>query len=383
MKFSLNADGAQSAGQGIGNIFKAFVLGPQVRQQAEDEAMMSASKMAQAQAMARKLSADAALTETQTRYQQNPMESAMLDIGLPTAMAPAFKQRLETGSFGPQYNPLPPDMEGPVLPAPADDETVAKLGRALSLMQRMYGTGSNVSQGADASLTEQKGRNIEAVIANPAIASAVGQAYAATDGKPLFNNVGTSGYSMNSFTGNQVEANPAIAKLFQRVEGALANQRNAAAGASSASAAQTRMENDILSKTGAKPGSGREAAEGALSSTILRSLLVPKVDEKNRPVRNPITGAIEETTDKEGLIGFYEWVSANNRKPTATAFAQWEAQGRPMGNKNPPAAPSQQTMPNQASASAVAKAREAIAKGAPRDKVIERLRQNGIDPTGL
>ncbi len=44
-----------------------------------------------------------------------------------------------------------------------------------------------------------------------------------------------------------------------------------------------------------------------------------------------------------------------------------------------PAGPAQPVVPAQA----LAQARDAIAKGAPRDAVIKRLRESGIDPAGL
>ena len=39
--------------------------------------------------------------------------------------------------------------------------------------------------------------------------------------------------------------------------------------------------------------------------------------------------------DQEALTNFYRWTDANNRKPTATAFSQWESKGRPSGVASP------------------------------------------------
>ena len=72
-----------------------------------------------------------------------------------------------------------------------------------------------------------------------------------------------------------------------------------------------------------------------MSSTVLRTLQVPEMDAKGRPVRNPVTGAQATITDQDALKSFYTWASENGKKPTATQFAQWEAQGRPGANKNP------------------------------------------------
>ncbi len=347
--FTINGTGALAAGQGIGNLFKAYALGPQMRQQAEQEAMLHSAKLAQSAAVSRKYDASAALDNAQLQNQQNPLENAMMSLGLPTAMAPAFRQRLETGSFGPSYE-QPVDGVGPTQPAPADNDTVAKLGRAIALTQRMYGTGSKVDQMAKASEIEQTMSDRAAVIANSGRATPTAQAYFSTSGKAPFGDA-DPGLSRNLLTGgmvvgNQPRANADIEEVISRMleNKAQANSANASAGKYGAEADQTRMENDILKTTGAKPGSGREASEGALSSTILNTLKVPALDAKGRQVRNPITGEQEMTVDLEAQKSFYQWADQNKRKPTAAAFTQWEAQGRPGANKNPGSGQAQPTI---------------------------------------
>ncbi len=368
MKFALQADGAAAAGQGIGNLFKAYAMGGLYRQKAEDESLLNNAKLGayQSSAVASEAAAannraKAALGQQQLQLQQNPLESAMLSLGLPTALAPAFKQRLETGSFGPSYE-APADGVGPIQPPPATPETVAELGRAISLMQRMYATDSKVNQGTDAALDEQRYRGIEAVLKNPALAGNYGRANAAAAGKPLFDNVQDTGFSIDNFSGAQTQANPVLAKLFGNTQTALANQRNAAANNSNANANLDKRKLEILNKTGTLPGSG-EAGEGSLSNTILNTLLVPALDDKGRPVRNPQTNELERVIDQKALQSFYGWVTANNKRPTAAQFAQWESQGRPTapgapapspaaapaagGNKNPAAAAGGQTIQPQ------------------------------------
>ena len=346
MKFSLDAGGAQAVGQGIGSIFKALAMGPMYRQQAEDEALQSSAKLgayeasAQAsRAAANKNEADAALNRHRLSLQQNPMESALLKLGLPTALAPVFRQRLEIGSFGPDYEP-PIDGMGPSQQPPATSEQVSELGRAISLMQRMYATESKVNQGTDAALDEQRQRGIDAVIANPALAGVYGKANAAAEGKSLFGNVGDSGYSIDNFTGQQASANPVLAKLFGDESGAkvardrgAANSSNAAAGKYSAEAGTISDKRKFLGEKGSLPGAGAEGSEGALSSTVIRSMDIPVLDDKGRPVTDAY-GKPMMRTDQDALKRFYGWATESKRKPTATAFAQWEAQGRP-GNKDP------------------------------------------------
>lgn len=339
MRFTLNADGAQAAGQGIGSIFKAMAMAPMVRQQAEQDAIKSAADIYYRQMAGNKYGAEAeGLRMTNTARQ------ATIDPSLPDYIKAAKRAFQDTG-----------------------DTNMENYAKAVQLMQRVG--------------------NVDNVIANPTQAPAVGQAYAATQGKPLFDAVGNTGVSLNQFTGQQTTTSPELMDLFSRVQKSIWNENNAQAGQANAAAGKYNAEAGLvgdkrkfLTEKGALPGSGAEGSEGALSSTVIRSLDVPMLDAKGRPVTDAF-GKTMMQTDQEALKGFYTWAAGNNRKPTATAFAQWEAQGRPDGNKNPPPAQASQKM--DAQAAALAKAREAMAKGAPRDKVIERLRQNGIDPTGL
>ncbi len=389
MKFALQADGAQAAGQGIGNLFKAYVLGDQYRQKAEDEALLSGARMAAQRAsaesslaIARKNNAAADLDVNQLALQRDPLNTAMLELGLPTSLAPVFRQRLETGSFGPSYE-APADGMGPIQPAPATPDTVAKLGQAVALMQRMYATDSKVDQGARAAEIEAQMGDRQRIVAGIQPALPTSQAYFATSGKSPFDDVGQSGYTINSLTGTITEANPVMARLFGNSQTALATQRNAAAGASGANAALDQRRLEILEKTGALPGTGADA-EGSLSSTILNTIKVPARDAKGNPVRNPLTGEPELVVDQDSLRTFYGWATANGKKPTAAQFAKWEASGRPKAeaNKNPAPAPGTPKIPGK-DAAALDKARAAIAAGAPREAVIKRLKDNGIDTTGL
>jgi len=242
-----------AAGSGVGSGLGALFQGEAVRQKYAQDAMGKEASLYMHKMAGEKYGAEAALKKNELALQQTPVENAMLSLGLPTSLAPAFKNKLETGSFGPSYE-APADGVGPVMPAPADADTVKKLGQAISVMQRMYATGSNVHQGTQAALDEQKGRGIDAVVANPALAVNYGKANAAAAGKPLFDNVGNTGYSLDNFTGGQVEANPVLAKIFGAVENSKANENNAQASNASASARKHTLEGDALdSGGGGKP----------------------------------------------------------------------------------------------------------------------------------
>lgn len=380
MKFTLDAGGAQAAGQGIGSLFKAYALGPQMRQQAEIEGMGNMAKIGQAQATARYANARAGLDENQLTHQQDPMNSVLLQLGLPTNLAPAFKSKLATGNFGGGYDTPAVDGMGPTMPAPADDKTMADMGRWMSLLQRTTAAGSNVSQSADAGLKEQQMRQIEQVASNPAMAGAVGTAQAAGHGRPLFNPTGNTGQSVQNMTGAAGPVNDVLAKLFQLGEGAQANQRNAAAGASGASAglANARKErvvggydktHDLVDEdTGAAtvtrfPTGGPPVSIGVAPSKGTGEAAT------NAKARNAVIAAIER--EQPGI----------EPEAFAAEFDKRMAR-RTGGNKSPALAPAGAKI-NAPASDAIAKARAAIASGAPRDQVIERLKQNGINPAGL
>jgi hypothetical protein len=305
MNFTLDASGAQQAGQGIGNMFKAFVLGPQIRQQAEQDAALRGAKMGQAQATARYANARAGLDENQLAAQQNPLQSVMMQLGLPTDNAPAIRSKLATGSFGPSYAVPAVDGVGPQQPPPATEDQMAKLGQAMSLLQRITGSGSNVQQGAEAGLKEQQMRQIEQIIKDPSMAGTIGTAQAAAGGRALFNPTGNTGQSTQNFTGASGPINDVLAKLFSASEGALTDQRNASAGASRASAGlsgakQARTEGgfdkpqDILDVLTGKTNVTRFPTRG---DSVSFGEAPPKgtgLDATNAKARNAVIAAVEK-----------------------------------------------------------------------------------------
>ena len=229
MNFTIDgASGAQAAGQGLGNMFKAAAMAPLMRQQAEVDSALKGAQIYHHQMAGNKLGTEAEQKRGALAMQNDPLENTMLSLGLPTNLAPAFRERMATGNWGGAYT-APADGVGPVMPAPANDDTLKKLGQAMSLTQRMFATGSNVHQGAQAALEEQKQRGIDAVVADPTLAPAYGKANAAAAGKPLFNDVGNTGYSMDNFTGGQIEGSPVLAKIFNTVQTSMANENNAQA----------------------------------------------------------------------------------------------------------------------------------------------------------
>lgn len=301
MNFTLDgASGAQAAGQGLGNLFKAAAMAPMYRQQAEADAALKGAQLYHHQMAGNKLGTEAEQKRGALAIQNDPLENTMMSLGLPKALMPAFRNKLDTGAWGGGYDTPAYDGVGPTMPIPANDDTVKKLAQTMALTQRMMATGSNVHQGAQAALEEQKARGIDAVVANPALAGNYGKANAAAAGKPLFDNVGNTGYSIDSFTGGQAEANPVLAKIYSTVENALTNQRNASAGNSSANAELLLEKLGFLQRTGSMPSAGGtgEAATNAKS----RNAIIAAV-EKEYPGADEgtISAEVEKRLARRGI----------------------------------------------------------------------------------
>lgn len=308
MKFTLDAGGAQAAGQGIGSLFKAYALGPMYRQQAEQDA---AAKTASAYAnnMQGNKYGSEAEANSFTLDQRRGVDA---NIAANPSMTPY--ERLMHTTFK--------------LTGDTNAERVAKAGTE-------FQTQGLRDRAAAAPDVDSMNRLISVVADKPYMP---------------FDNVGTTGQSINKATGAAGAMNPVLAKLYDLVERAKANENNAQAGNAGASAALTNDKRAYLKENKSLPGSGSEGAEGALSSTILHSLKVPSKTAKGTDVRNPVTGALDLEIDQNALKSFYGWVAANNRKPTATAFSQWEAQGRPGSDKSPATAKPGGTIPQETKA---------------------------------
>lgn len=312
MKFTLDAGGAQQVGTGLGNIFKAYVLGPQIRQQAQQQAEALMSKTYANTQAGNKYGAEAKGLEM-----TNAAREAPIDMSLPEYLQLSQKVFQLTG-----------------------DNNAERVANAATEYQTQ-----GIRDKAVGAIDNLDQMNRFNTLAKP------GEVYMP------FKAVGETGAAMNQATGDQRVVDEALRKLFGDKVGSEILENKAQANSSNASASKYTAETEIerlkgktLKDTGALPGTGREASEGALSSTIIQTLQVPAVDEKGRTVRNPITGEIETTLDQDALTNFYKWTDANNRKPTATAFSQWESKGRPSGialpgqsgdDKNPAPAQSQ------------------------------------------
>lgn len=347
MKFTLDAGGAQAAGQGIGNLFKAYALGPQLRQQAEQD---TAAKLAQI--YANNMQGNKYGSEAETnRFTLDQRRGVDDQITADPAMTPYMQNLLRTFK----------------LTGDTNAERVARAGTEFQTQ--------GIRDQAVANVANLDTMNRLNTLAKP------GDTYMP------FDNVGTSGYSLNKATGAQTEANPVIAKLFQQVEGALANQRNAAAGASGAAGALSNARRERVVSGLDKPVTIVDDETGQASVTALPTRGDPRtigvapvkgtgVDATNAKTRNAIIAAIEK--EQPGLDDAAFAAEVEKR------LARRGLSGT--GNKNP--APAQDkpkiALPQgYTSDRALSEAKAAIASGKDRNAVIQRLRDMGVDTKGL
>lgn len=380
------ADTWADAGRSIAGGLSALMQGEAVKQRAQLEqedtlAGIYAKNMQGNQygANAERLRRDAELAAHRLGLQQNPLPTAMLELGLPTAKAADFQTRLETGQWGGQYAP-PGDGVGPTMPPPADDDTVARLGRNLALLQRMYSTDSNVDQAAAASLKGQQERFIDQVASNPAIAPAVGQAYAATAGRPMFGAVGNTGASVNQFTGQQTIASPELMDLFTRVQRSIWNENNAQAGSAGASAANSRARAELTAaklkhfmETGRMPGTG-EGNSGGLNIGQIRDDIRADFN-----AIYPIDATRARPKDTPSFQDFTrQWLRQHNI-PEAEFFGTARTAAAP--GSYPTGAPAE--VDDAGLDAALTKAVNAIKRGAPAASARQRFESNGITEARL
>lgn len=380
MNFAIQADGAAAAGQGIGNLFKTMALSDLYRQNAYDKSALQAAHLDAYQAQAAKLLSEAGLNKHRLALQQDPLKDVMIQNQVPLDKRALVEQFINSGSFGPTYE-TPADGVGPVPQAPIPADTMGLIARGLSLYNRTIGTNSKVDDMAKAGQLEKETADRQDIISGKAQALPVSQAYFATSGKAPFDDVGTTGYAINGLTGGISEGNGVLARLFGQQQGALTNQRNAAAGASSASASLSNARRDRVSAGLDKPQTILDEDTGLATLITLPTaggtntvgVAVPKgtgVDATNAKARNAIIAAVEKD-----LPGASEQeISAEVEKRLARRGLS--------ANKNPGGSGNGSKIPAKDPA-ALDKARAAIASGAPRDAVIKRLKDNGIDTTGL
>lgn len=226
MNFTLDggAQGAQAAGAGVGNAFKALAAAPAMRQAAEQDTALKIARIYNANMTGNKAGAEA-----RGIGMTNDLRSGIdAEIAGNPDMSPYEKAvRVAFKYAGPQY------------------------------MQNWTKSAQGEKEIAD----------ISAIQADPTKALPTSQAYFAVSGKAPFDNVGTSGRSLNQVTGEQIDANAVMAKLFNNVQGSIANENNQQGRAAGALADQRVFE---LNAAKAQGGDGAASNGKPLTNAQLR-----------------------------------------------------------------------------------------------------------------
>lgn len=265
----------------------------------------------------------------------------------------------------------------------------------LQMFQLMGGNPGNPDQLASAGQRFQEMGYRDAAVQNPAIAGQIAQAAIAANGGQLYRQ-GDAGTVVNSATGETRVGAPGLYNADLGVKQAQANQHNQHAGYYGAQRQGKVLENQLqtmdneaarqgLTLPSKGPGGG-DKANYNVTGLAAKAFSAPVLDKQGRPVLDVLTQKPMMTHDPAAQEKFSRWALANNKTNWNYAVAEWLASGRPdapapLNVVGAQGGPSTQAV--QDSGGVIDRARSAIANGAPRDQVINRLRQMGIDPAGL
>lgn len=300
---------------GIGRAIGNLAMLPLMRAQAAGEAQKEQAKFSALGAQQRQADAQAALYGVQADEKRQQMElqgpaallrNAALMGGVAPHQLDEFTSYAQTGRLPSRYD-APGDGVGPVLPAPdyADPQRAAQIWRALGLTGNALAQGDkSVENVAKASGLYQQQDDVRGLIANPGNAGAVGQAYAAVEGKPLIDAIGNTGAVVNRFTGDGSVAERGLYALFGDQGRAEIRKNNAAAGKD---AAQTRKINQEIEQ-GGRTGDLQvvTGADGVVTVVNKRTLSAqPVLGADGRPVSKggPAIKPLTEGQAKANLFG--------------------------------------------------------------------------------
>ena len=250
MRFRVPNTGGQAAADGIGNFFRSMAMAPLYEAQAAEEAQTAGMKRdllgaqtGQANANISRILAEAAIKEQEAKQLSgrgdvlNLMGATRAGMSVPEFQAGINERKFGAPEVGPSVLPQPIAGVGPSGRTAAFDDAI------LTLFGPAMATPADKTNWEQLSKARGEYRNQalgDSILAGQVDAGRAGASQAAVAGKPLVNNIGTSGAGFNQFTGEGQSLNPGMEVLFQDQGKALVGQRQAAAGASNASAGASR-----------------------------------------------------------------------------------------------------------------------------------------------
>jgi hypothetical protein len=237
MGLRMDYDGIDHLNQGIGTMFKSLAMGPLLQQQAAQKAAAL-----DAQAYAHNMAGNESGAKAEGVQLTTANRRGVMDGTLDTSSMPDY-QRAAAYLFG--------------LTGKGDPDNIAKASGEF----QKQGSIANIQGGTDPLKTAQ--------------------AYFAVSGKAPFGNAKADGYSLNELTGDQIEGNPTVAKIYRGLETAKTGAQVANAEQSRASAAKSysgiRVDNAHIGelnarteqiKSGANPENIENVAQGIANGTL-------------------------------------------------------------------------------------------------------------------
>lgn len=217
-----------------------------------------------------------------------------------------------------------------------------------------------------------------------------------------FDNIGNTGTVFNKATGAGSVASAALEKLFSDESTSKAKENNAQADNAAAGADRNRASTEFIKAKSSivgingKPLTASQLRQNADIEEAREQLAnMNETDVAAVMKENPsfMNGQQRQTFDliKRAQKAKFGEDSVPQTKPQP-ALPKPEKAGlldtvakifKPGAAKSPAPAPGATKMDAQTVNASITRARAAIANGAPRDAVIKRLTDNGIDPTGL
>lgn len=278
---------------------QSFGMGGNVREQGFEQGATLQSKLAQALASTRLANAKADEAEREAAFQSPEaiQNSALTSAGIPLDAAPAASSYLRAGKLPAQYDALPADQEGPVLPRPAWEANLGAFARQLATTQNALAVGDkSVSSIAKAVESNREMSLGDRIIAGQIDPMKVSQSQFALKGTSPFH---FAEYGVGNNLTGAVDGSGGVAQLFAKNRQAEIGAREAQAGASRASAASSYASADNSRASAAQKRS--ETERGMKSGDIV----VQTMADGTVQLVNKLTGLSRPATTADGasLIG--------------------------------------------------------------------------------
>ncbi len=295
---------------------QAFAGGDMAYDKGFEQQASLQSKLAQALASTRLANAKADEAEREAAFQSPTAlrDNALATTGIPLDAASDAETFVKTGKLGSQYDALPADQQGPVLPRPGWESKLGSFARQLAATQNALAIGdkssSSIAKGLETNREMALG---DAIIAGTADPMKVSQSQYAVKGSAPFH---FSEYGVGNNLTGKLDDSTGPAQLFARNRQAEIEARQAQAGASRASAASSYASADNSRASAAQKRS--ETERGIKSGDIV----VQQGADGSIQLVNKLTGISRPATDADGETLKGKGAAGGGGKPLPASAAK-------------------------------------------------------------